>query len=537
MLSMRLMDLMAERVGFEPTIRGYRIPDFESGAFDHSATSPQGRYSNTSCISCRVVLDIPLELGETMTMRLLILILTVLLLVGCQKPVPTLASVRDSKELIVVTHNGPSTYYVNGQNELAGLEYDLAKLFAQELGPDIKLKVVVVDNITQVIPTLLKGKAHFAAANLSITHLRQHMVRFGPAYQNVQQQVIYNKEKGEAPKATSDLVGMHLAVPAGTSYAERLASLSEVLPNLHWEEVHNAGSEELLERVADGTLDATIADSPLVAMVQNYYPNLAVGFDFGLGDQLAWAFPKNGDEWLYQKSEAFFARIQKDGTLRNLLDRYYGHTERLATVDVTNFLGNMHSALPKYLPLFKQAQELTGVDWRLLAAISYQESHWDNFATSPTNVRGLMMLTEDTADRLGVTDRLDPRQSILAGARYILTLKEGIPSRVPEPDRTWLALASYNIGQAHLEDARVLAQRMKLNPDAWADLKKTLPLLNQYEYFSKVKFGFARGGAPVVFVESVRTYYDILNKYEQRRTPVLPSFNLAWYQTQMTASP
>jgi membrane-bound lytic murein transglycosylase F len=353
----------------------------------------------------------------------------------------------------------------------------------------------------------------------------------------VQQQVVYNKERTKAPKTTSDLADLHVTVPAGTSYAERIEAISEVLPNLHWDEVHNAGSEELLERVADGTLDVTIADSPLVSMVQNYYPNLAVAFDFGLGDKLAWAFPKNGDEWVYQKAEAFFARIEKDGTLRNLLDRYYGHSERLASVDVTGFLTNMRTTLPKYEPLFKQAQELTGIDWRLLAAISYQESHWDPYATSPTKVRGIMMLTEDTADRLGVTDRLDPKQSIIAGARYILTLKDIIPSRIAEPDRTWLALASYNIGQAHLEDGRVLAQRMKLNPDAWADLKKALPLLNQYEYFSTVKYGFARGGAPVVFVESVRTYYDILRKYEERRSPVLPSFNLALNQTGMAAHP
>ncbi len=470
-------------------------------------------------------------------MHKFLFLLAGLLLTACHKPAPQLPPVRESKELVVVTHNGPATYYVNGQNEFAGLEYDLVKLFAKELGPDIKLKIVVVDNITQVVPALLKGKAHLAAANLSVTHLRQHLVRFGPEYQTVQQQVIYNKERGTQPKTTSDLIGHHVAVPAGTSYAERLEAISEVLPSLHWDEVHNAGSEELLEQVADGTLDMTIADSPLVSMVQNYYPNLAVGFDFGLPDKLAWAFPKNGDEWLYQKSVEFFARIKKDGTLHNLMDRYYGHSERLATVDVTGFLGNMRTVLPKYVSLFKQAQELTGIDWRLLAAISYQESHWDPNATSPTNVRGIMMLTENTADKLGVTNRLDPKQSIIAGARYILTLKDTIPDRIPEPDRTWLALASYNIGYAHLEDARVVAQQLKMNPDAWADLKKTLPLLNQYEYFSKAKYGFARGGAPVVFVESIRTYYDILQRYEERRAPVLPTFNLAWYPSGLTAIP
>ncbi|HQR60587.1 MAG TPA: membrane-bound lytic murein transglycosylase MltF [Methylophilaceae bacterium] len=438
---------------------------------------------------------------------------------------------QQSHELVVVTHNGPVTYYVDGQNEFAGFEYDLAKLFAQDLskalGQEVHLKVVVVDNITQIIPTLLKNKAHLAAANLTITHLREHLVRFGPPYQTVQQEVVFNKEKGTAPKSAKELVGMSVVIPKGTSYAERLAEISRKVPGLHWKEEDKVNSEELLERVAEGTLDATIADSPLVSMVQNYYPNLVVGFDFGPPDKLAWAFPKNSDDWLYRQADKFFARIQKDGTLRNLLDRYYGHSERLNQVDVTGFLGNIRKVLPQYVGMFKQAQELSGLDWRLLAAIGYQESHWDKFATSPTNVRGIMMLTEDTADRLGVTDRLDPRQSIIAGARYVLTLKDMIPARVPEPDRTWMALAAYNIGYAHLEDARVLAQHIKLNPDSWADVKKVLPLLGREEYFSTLKYGFARGGAPVVFVESIRTYYKILEKHEPQHTPIFPSFKLA----------
>jgi membrane-bound lytic murein transglycosylase F len=458
-------------------------------------------------------------------MRILAMILALVVLAGCQlsKPLPP---VQQGRELVVVTHNGPATYYVNGQKELAGLEYDLAKLFAAELGADIKLRIVVVDNISQIIPALLKGKAHIAAANLSITPLRQHLVRFGPSYQTVQQQVVFNRENAEAPKSARDLVGKSLAVPAGTSYAERLNEASRSVQGLRWKELRNANSEELLEQVADGTLDYTVADSHLVAMVQNYYPDLGTGFELGKPDKLAWAFPKTGEEWLYQKAQRFFKRIQQDGTLRNLLDRYYGHAERLNTMDVTGFLARTRTTLPQYLGLFKQAEELTGLDWRLLAAISYQESHWDPYATSPTNVRGMMMLTEETADRMGVTDRLDPAQSILAGARYVVLLKETIPDRIQEPDRTWLALAAYNIGYAHLEDARVLAQRLKMNPDAWADLKKTLPLLNREEYFSTVQYGYARGGAPVHFVESIRTYYRILEKYERKHVPLLPGLGL-----------
>ncbi|CAG0995723.1 membrane-bound lytic murein transglycosylase F [Methylophilaceae bacterium] len=462
----------------------------------------------------------------------LFLLFAILGLSACQKPPKPLPDPRTSKELVVVTHNGPNTYYVDGNNQFAGLEYDLATLFARELGEDYTVKFVIADNITQVIPTLLKGKAHIAAADLSITHLRQHLVQFAVPYQGVQQHVVFNTEINKAPKKIEDLIGKQIAVPAGTSYAERLAELAQSQPELKWQALQSASADELMEQVAEGLLDYTISDSHLVAMLRNFYPNLGIGLALGNEEKIAWAFPKTGDRWLYDQANLFFARIQKDGTLRNLIDRYYGHSKRLDTVDVTTFLKRTRTLLPLYIDLFKQAQELTGLDWRLLAAISYRESHWDKLNTSPTNVRGLMMLTESTADLLGVTDRLDPRQSILGGARYIVMLKDTIPKRVPEPDRTWMALAAYNIGYAHLEDARVLAQRMKLNPDSWADVKKVLPLLNKVEYYSTLKYGFARGGAPVVFVESIRTYHRILEKYEPPHSPVLPSFNLAKAFTQ-----
>lgn len=460
--------------------------------------------------------------------RILALVVIALLLSSCgpsHKPLPT---VQQGRELVVVTYNSPTTYFVDNDDAFAGLEYDLAHLFAHELGPDIRVKFLVVGGVDEVIPALLKGKAHLAAAALGQTRLRSHLVRFGPSYQQVQPQVVINREREQGIRKVSDLIGKHLEVMRGSSHAERLAALATQFPGLRWQEVRSTAEDELLEKVADGRLDATIADSRVVAIAQNFHPNLAVAFDFGLPEDLAWAFPKTGEEWVYQKARRFFGRIQKDGTLRRLIDRYYGHVERLNPTDVIHFLVRMRTVLPQYIGLFKQAQETTGVDWRLLAAVSYQESHWDTYNTSPTNVRGLMMLTEDTADRLGVTDRLDPRQSIPAGARYLLQLKERIPDRIPEPDRTWLALAAYNIGLAHLEDARILAQRQGLDPDAWADVKKTLPLLNKAEYYSTLKNGFARGGAAVIFVESIRTYYDILGKYEKKHTPALPTFNLAW---------
>ena len=480
---------------------------------------------------------------------MLILLFLCTLLAACNRPPKPLAPVRQSHEIVVVTYNSPTTYYVNGNNDFAGIEYDLAKLFAEDLGKttgsEFKVKFVLVNTVGEVIPTLLKGRAHFAAAGLEITHLRNHLINFSSSYQQVQPQLVIHKDRSEKPHNLNDLGGMSLQVPAGSGVAEQLADLSVDMPNLHWREASQTGSDELLERVAEGTLDATIADSHLVAMVQNYYPNLDVAFNLGEPRKLAWGFPKNGDTWLYQQAENFFTHIQKDGTWRNLEDRYYGHSKRLNSNDVSGFLERMESALPQYIKLMKQAQASTNIDWRLLAAMSYQESHWDTFNTSPTNVRGLMMLTEETADKMGVTNRLDPQQSIMAGGRYLSLLKDAIPARIPEPDRTYLALAAYNVGLAHLEDARILAQKLNLNPDAWGDVKKTLPLLNKVEYYSKLKFGFARGGAAVIFVDSIRNYQKILEKYQEKQVPLksptapnfLPKFNLAWVGTRAMAIP
>lgn len=458
------------------------------------------------------------------------LLLAALMLGGCKPadPISQLPSINpNKKEIVFVTHNGPTTYYLNSEGKPTGIEYELAQLFVKQYYPDYEIRFTLVNSISDVIPTLLKNKAHIAAANLTVTHLREHLVLFSPPYQETQQQLIFNSEINQKPKKLTDLRDKKIAVPEGTSYAERLAELQEEYPALHWHAVKHTNTESLLEEVADGVLDFTVADSYIAALMQNYYPNLDVALPVGPADKIAWAMSKKADPKLVHNVNEFFKKIKKDGALRNLLDRYYGHNERLNTLDITTFMKRINTLLPKYVHLFKQAQDLTGLDWRLLAAVSYRESHWDTYNTSPTNVRGLMMLTEETADRMGVTDRLDPKQSIPAGAKYILKLKDTVPERIPEPDRTYMALAAYNIGYAHVEDARVLAKRLGLNPDSWADIKKTLVLLKNPEYYSTLKYGYASGGAPVIFVESVRSYQRILEKYQPEHHPDLYKLAIA----------
>lgn len=469
--------------------------------------------------------------------------LLLLTLSACDKPATNVAKVQvapsananadDSalktvkKNVITfVTINGPNTYFVDGSQQFAGLEYDLAKQFVEYLGDDYQLNVVVVDEFAKVLPSLISNKADIAASDITVTENRKALVNFSESYLEVKQQIAYNRDTTLPPRKFASLKGLRITIPAGTSFAERLAELNNE-QELIWEEQQNTSTEKLLEALANREIDYTIADDHMLSVMQYYYPNIGMGFSIGEPEKIAWALPKNGDPALAKKVAAFFAEIKANGSLRNLVDRYHGNTKRLNPFDVKTFVAYKNLRLPKYIKLFKNAQSLTDIDWRLIAALSYQESHWDTFNTSPTNVRGLMMLTEDTSDMMKVSNRLDPNQSVPAGAKFLLWLKDRLPERIPDPDRTFMALAAYNIGIGHVEDARILAQRLKLNPDSWVDVKKTLVMLNDPKYYKHAKYGYCSGGAPVIYVESIRSYYSILTRFEPAYDPVQDSFKIA----------
>ena len=413
----------------------------------------------------------------------------------------------------------------------AELELQLVALFANQLRVKTKLLPLPPDKIT---PFLMTGRAHIAAAGLRSNE--SGGLRFAPSYQTVSEQVVCN---GKPPRRADGLIGKTIAVTDGSAREAALREAQHKLPALRWESRALKTSADLLAEVATSKLECTIANEEQLALARNFYPNLNAAFDIAEPSRLAWAFAPKGEEALFAEAQKFFMLIKRDGTLRRLLDRYYGHNERLEPVDSVAFVTSTRSVLPHFRHLFEEAGVLTGIDWKLLAAIGYHESHWNPLATSFTNVRGLMMLTEDTADRMKVTDRLDPRQSILAGARYLQLLEEQLPLRIAEEERTWLALAAYNQGMGHLEDARVLTARAGLNPDAWADVKKMMPLLAQPEYSEQVKHGYARGGEAVILVETVRLYYDMLKHLDTHEVPYLPetSFHLKFPGTPKLKSP
>jgi len=426
-----------------------------------------------------------------------------LLLVACGQQLPA----WNTGKLVVIV---PET----AQGAEAEFERELAQLFAEQLHAALEIVPLPQDKVRAA---LREHKAHLAAASLR-SETSDSALRFGPGYQSVRELAVCNRD-GKPIRKLADLAWVRLAVVAGSAQEAALREAQEKSPSLRWQARHERTAQDLLAEVAEGVLDCAAANELQLADARNYHPNLAAALDIAPPSELAWGFPKDADPNLLKEAQTFFARIRQDGTLRRLLDRYYGHSERLGTMDAAAFISRSDIVLPRYRRLFEEAATLTGEDWRLLAAIAYQESQWDPLATSYTNVRGMMMLTEDTADRMKVNNRLDARESILAGAKYLALLKEQMPGRIPEPDRTWLALAAYNQGYGHLEDARILTSRAGLNPDSWPDVKKWMPLLNQPGYYETLKHGYARGGEAVILVESIRSYHDMLKRLEPGQTP------------------
>ena len=412
----------------------------------------------------------------------------------------------DLGELRVVTRDSP-TSYVMGPDGPSGPEFDLVQAFADDLG--VKLVIEPLASISEILPRLMSGKAHMGAAGLSITKSRLEFLNFGHPYKKVNMHLIYRLGTGK-PRSIDDIVGKSIEVLAGTSHTDMLESLKDIYPGLVWTENADVGAADLLMKVAADEIDYTIADSTDFNVQRHFHPDLRVALDLEIGDALAWAFPKEKNNELLSRADDFMIAAERAGLLAQVQERYFGHTKKFDYVGTRNFIRHYEHRLPKYRDYFEQAGERWGVDWRLLAAIGYQESHWRSQAVSPTGVRGIMMLTQDTAAYLGLIDRLDPRNSIFGGAQYYARQTERVADTVEEPDRTWMALAAYNVGFNHIKDARQIVEWENGNPDTWLDISAALPLLAQQKWYSRVPFGYARGWEPVLYVNNIRSYYNIL---------------------------
>lgn len=421
-------------------------------------------------------------------------------------PVPQgLDHIRDAGRLVVLTREGPTTYY-DGIDGLTGFEYEAMQRLARSLDVDVEFRLYETEK--EVMKALAGRKGHIAAAGLGLTQTRRQAFAIGGEYERVRQLVACRRDLPR-PKAPADLKGLSIAASAGTPAAEALLAAMEGVEGVS-PRIESRSAEELLSRISEGRLDCAALDSILLRVANPYHPEIAEAFAISGEMPFAWLLAP-GSEDLAEPMRLWQAGMKKSGAFAALERRFFGFLPLFDYVDIRAFRRAIDERLPNYEKVIRRAARDNGLPWQLLAAVAYQESHWRPDAASPTGVRGFMMLTQQTARELGVEDRLDAHQSINAAARYLADLKSRIPVSVEEPDRTWFALAAYNLGLGHVYDARALATRLGRDRDSWAELRRILPLLNNATYADSLRHGRARGGQAVHFVQQVRTYMHILD--------------------------
>lgn len=428
-----------------------------------------------------------------------------LLLMSCTQPQSDthLTTIKSDKVLVIGTLYSPTTYF-EGEEKTSGMDSELAQRFADHL--NVELEIVSNADLSQLFAQMDEGKIDIIASGLTVTDARLANMRFGPPFYQVAQQIVFKQGKFR-PRKLKDLTG-NLMVAKASSHVDTLSTLKLDNPDLKWQTTTEHNPDELLKLIIDEEIDYTLADSNVLARNRRIYPDLSLAFTVTRNDSLAWALANNEDDSLYSEVISFFGQQQSAGGLAQLEEKYFGHVQRFDYVDTRAFIKAIDRKLPKYQMLFElNANDLK---WEQLAALSYQESHWNPRAKSPTGVRGMMMLTLPTAKQMGVKSRLNPEQSIEGGAKYLSQLLARLPDSIPTSQRFWFALASYNVGYGHLMDARKLAQKSGKNPNSWSNVKQILPLLEQKKYYRKTRHGYARGREAVHYVDSIRRYYDTL---------------------------
>ncbi len=441
--------------------------------------------------------------------KLLLMIVAASLLTGCDKST-TLDKIKERQTLHVITRNAPAIYF-EGRDGPMGFEYELAKAFADELG--IKLDVKVASTRSQILSALDNGYTNIAVAGMVASEGRATRYLYSSPYMETTPIVVY-RYGNTRPGSLKDLIGKRVAVVSDSYHQEELQNLIDRSPELanqlEWQAL-DLETIDLMKRIEDKEIDYAIMTSSELEIHQAYYPRVKKAFEIGKAQQITWFFPNETDHTLLNAVNDFFSRIEEDGRLLEWKERYFGHLGQLNYVGARTYIKHINQRLPSYEELFKKYSEEHNIDWRLMAAMGYQESHWRPRATSPTGVRGLMMLTQPTAKEMGVKNRLDAEASIKGGIGYFAKIKARMPERIQEPDRTWLAMAAYNVGFGHLEDARILTEKAGKDPDKWIDVKNFLPLLQKKKYYSQTRYGYARGNEPVIYVQNIRRYYDVLS--------------------------
>ena len=431
-----------------------------------------------------------------------------------------LKEIQQRGYLTALVDNNSFSYFIYKGRSM-GYEYELLNLLAKELKVDLKIKVI--SGVEKAIEQLNSGEGDILAFPLTITKERTQYVSFSQPLFNSYQVLVQRKPESwrsltrdqtekKLIRNASDLIGKEVHVIKSSSFSERLKHLSEEIGGdiIIKEDSAGAESESLIKRVVQGEIEYTVADHPIAVVNAAYYPNLDVGTILSLPQQIAWSVRKNSPQ-LLKSINNWLAKIKKESTFMVIYNRYFKSPRTSLLRIKSDYSSIGGSKISPYDDLIKKGSEKLGWDWRLLAAVIYQESKFRNDDESWAGARGLMQLMPETAKQFGASNPDDPRQSIKAGVNYLKYLDTYWAKTVRDQDeRLKFVLASYNAGLSHVIDARELTGKYKKNPTVWSDVEFYLQQKSNPEYYRDpvVVAGYCKCEEPVNYVKNVLERYE-----------------------------
>ena len=432
-----------------------------------------------------------------------------------------LDSIQNLGKLKVLMEYNATNYFIYKGNPM-GFEYELLSKYAKHVGVD--LEVIPIINNDSVFVELNRGKADVIAANLAITEERLLKTNFTEPVFITRQVLVQRKPEGwrkmrksqlkkELLQSPLDLVGKTVTISKESSFYSRIKSLSnEIGGTININTVSGEYSiEELIEKVATQEIQYTIADKNVAKVSQWQYPNIDASLAISLDQKIAWATRKSSTK-LTQSINEWLEEFKKTKKFNLLYNKYFknqkGFNQRISHQYYTLTSG----AISPFDKTIQQEASKINWDWELLAAMIYQESHFNNKARGWGDSFGLMQFMPITGAKFGVDTNSTPQENIVAGVKYLKYLDNyWEPIIADTTQRIRFILASYNVGPGHLLDARRLAEKHGKDPFIW-DNNVDFYLLNKskpkYYKDEVVRHGYCKGYITYNYVNEIIARYE-----------------------------
>jgi len=417
-----------------------------------------------------------------------------------------LDSIRARGSLRVITLNNPVHYFLYRGRQM-GFDYEIAGLAARKLG--VRLELVVPPSRDLVFDWLLEGRGDIIAATLTATPERRGILAFSRPYLFVEELVVRKARAGERLASVHELRGRSIHAWKSSSHYRTLQRWRPAVGPFTIEPIpEDMEYEEILDRVASGEYPLAVVDSLVLEAELPHRDDVEAAFSLSAGQRQPIAFAlRPGNPRLQEFLDGFVSEIVGSLELNDARDRYFRKSRGLDRARARSTAGG--GRLSPYDEILKKHSKRYGLDWRLMAAQAYQESLFDPDAESWAGARGVFQLLPSTGLELGFEDLSDPDSGIHAGVRYMHQILERLEPRVALKHRLRFALAAYNAGFGHLQDARRLAAEQGLDPDKWfGHTEKAMLLLGQPRYYQRARHGYVRGSETVRYVSEIQNRYD-----------------------------